>query len=80
MKSNAIALWHHFNSQIENPKGVDSQEREAVRINCRNALFDLENRFKTSKKYKDDPEIQALLNPKKETKSEDKKSGKKHKG
>lgn len=81
MKHNAIALYHHFKQQIENPQGVDALERSAVRINCKNALFDLENRFKTSKKYRDDPEVQALISGKtKKPKEEKKEDGEKSKG
>lgn len=61
MKANVIRLYKHYCNSVENPKGVDSLERTAARKNAERAKADLENHFKTSKKYANDPEIQALL-------------------
>lgn len=72
MKHNALRLHAHFSEMVKNPKGEDSLERSLVKSNSVKALADLENRFKTAKKYKDDPEIQALLGIKKEKKEEKK--------
>jgi len=60
---------------IENPKGNDSQERASCKSLAIKNKADMEEHFKKGKKYRDDPEIQALLNPK-----EVKESGKKSKG
>lgn len=51
---------------IENPKGVDGQERRMAKNSAIKAKADLEQRFKTAKKYRDDPEILALLGIKQE--------------
>lgn len=81
MKANTIRLYKHYSEMIENPIGADSQERAMVRKNCMRAKADLEKRFRTAQKYKDDAEIQTLLNPSKpeQVKSEEKKDDKKSK-
>lgn len=48
---------------VENPKGNDSGERKLCHDLCLKSKLAYEERFKTSRKYRDDPEIQALLNP-----------------
>jgi hypothetical protein len=62
---------------VENPKGNDSQERALVRGLAKRAKANMENHFKTAMKYKDDPEIKALLGEKEEIKEEE--NGKKSK-
>ncbi len=60
---------------VENPKGNDGQERRAVRNNAVKSKAEMEHRFKTAKKYRDDPEVQALFStPKQEKKADVKKS------
>lgn len=83
MKHNTINLYKHFCNLIENPKGNDILERESIKQNAIKGKEDIERRFRTAKKYKDDPEIQALLGNKpkvEETKPEPKSDGKKSKG
>ncbi len=46
-----------------NPKGNDSQERTLVRNQAIKNKLNLEEHFKTSKKYQGDEEILAFLNP-----------------
>jgi len=74
MKSNAIKLYAHFCEMAINPIGVDTLERANVQRNALKSKAEIEERFKTSRKYKDDPEIQALLNS---TKPKEEKDGKK---
>lgn len=76
MKANAIRLYKHFCEMVENPKGKDSQERELIKSLAIKNKANMEERFKTGKKYRDDPEIQTLLGNKPEVK----KDGKKPKG
>lgn len=80
MKHNIINLYKHFCNTIENPKGNDSQERASARSLAIKGKADLEKRFKTARKYVNDPEIQALLGVKEEPKKEIKQDGKKSKG
>ena len=61
---------------VENPKGNDSQERSLARNFAIKNKASMEEHFRKGKKYRDDEEIKALLNP---TKSEEKKDGKKSK-
>lgn len=61
MKENTIRLYEHFCKLVENPTGVDLAEKKNVLEQAQKAKANLEQRFKTSKKYKDDPEIKALL-------------------
>lgn len=77
MKQNAIAQYKHVCEMCENPKGADSLERNEVQAKAKKTKADLENHFKTAPKYKNDPEIQALLGQP-EVK-EEKKDGKKSK-
>jgi hypothetical protein len=82
MKANAIRLYKHFCEMIENPKGTDLQEKTLVRSLAKKSKANMENHFRTSKKYANDPEIQALLQPKEEVKEvikEEKSNGKKSK-
>jgi len=75
MKSTGITLYKHFLETIENPKGVDSQERAMARSNAIRGKANMESHFKTARKYRNDPEVEGLLNlskPKTETKTEDK--------
>ena len=48
----------------ENPKGVDTLERANVKKSAIIAKANMEEHFRTAKKYRDDPEIQSLINPK----------------
>jgi len=75
MKSNVIKLYKHFCEMIENPRGNDSQERTLVRNQAIKNKLNLEEHFRSSKKYQGDEEILSLLNPKpKEVKKDGKKS------
>lgn len=65
-KENAVKLYKHFCELVENPTGADSVERENVRKKAIKSKENLEEHFRTGKKYQGDEEIQALLNPKKE--------------
>lgn len=80
MKHNAINDYKHNLELVKNPVGTTVQEKDIVRARAKKAVEDWENRFKTSRKYKDDPEIKELLKdkeePKEETKPEVKQSGK----
>ena len=90
MKANAIRLYKHHCEMVENPKGNDSQERALVRGLAKRAKADMENHFRTGRKYQGDPEILELLNGKpekvikkeepKEELKEEKTDGKKPKG
>lgn len=72
MKANAIVLYKHFCEMSENPIGADSSERDGVRSQAIKSKLDMEERFRTAKKYRDDPEIKELLGEgeKKEEKEE----------
>ena len=60
-KENAINDYKHNCEMAINPKGIDGLERANVQKNALKCKAEWEERFKTSKKYKNDPEIQALL-------------------
>lgn len=64
---------------VENPKGNDSQERALVRGLAKRAKADMENHFRTGRKYQGDPEILELLNDKPEKKEEPKEEPKEEK-
>lgn len=59
---------------VENPKGVDSQERALVKSLAIKSKANMEEHFKKGRKYRDDPEIKALLEIKPEVKEDGKKS------
>jgi len=61
---------------VENPRGSDSQERNLVRKNAIKNKAMMEEHFRVSRKFKDDPEILELIGDKpkaKETPKETKK-------
>lgn len=73
MKANAIRLYKNACEMAENPKGIDSLERTNVKNKAIKNKAMWEERFKTSKKYREDPQIQALIGtakPKKEKKDD----------
>lgn len=61
MKANAIRLYKHFCELVEDPKGADALEKQLCKETAVKAKADMEKHFKTAPKYKNDPEIQALL-------------------
>jgi len=79
MKHNTIRLYKHFCEMAVNPQGVDSLQRALVRKNAIKAKADMENHFKTTRKYQNDPEILALFQAPEEVKEEVKEDAKKSK-
>lgn len=65
-KENVLNLYKHYSKLIENPVGGDSQERALVRSNALRAKRNLEEHFKKSNKYRDDPEVKKILGVKEE--------------
>lgn len=78
MKHNTIRLYKHFLELSKNPIGADSQERDAVRKNAEKSLKNLREHFQKGKKYRDDEEVKALLNPVVEVEVKETKSDKKN--
>lgn len=66
MKSNAIKLYKHFCELEKNPVGTNTDERAVVRFKAIQNKKKLEEHFKNSKKYSNDPEVQALMSNKPE--------------
>lgn len=71
MRKNLINLYKHALEIIENPPGVDGQEKELIRNNGRKMKANLEKEF-SKDKYSDDKEVQKLI--KKDKKKKDKKN------
>lgn len=64
MKANAIRLYKSFCELIENPKGADALEKALCKETAIKGKADMEEHFKTARKYKNDPEIKELLGEK----------------
>jgi len=85
MKANAIKRYKSVCEMCENPRGANALARDIVKARAIKLKAQIEEKFRTSKKYRNDPEIQALIGnvpevkeePKEEVKEEPKKESKK---
>lgn len=69
MKANAIRLYNYYCEMEKNPQGHNNIVRTEAKRMAKKGKKDMEEHFRTSPKYMNDPEILKILNKKNGEKS-----------